>query len=519
MARRRANRGPETLRRTSRSNCQSINDLASSGTLRIRLRLWPVRQTLWCRYHSVSNSSNTLLVIDDDVASCELVQAIFRREGLAVVAAHDGPSGLHLISTQRPDAVLLDFELPGLSGLQVLERLKECPDAPPVVMLTASADVKVAVRATQLGAFDYLTKPIDRDEIILVARRAIETGKLRLEVADLRQRVRQDEAGHLVGRMGPSPQVAQVIEQVKVVAKSNFSVLIQGETGTGKELVAQAVHRYSDRRRKAFVALDCGAIPDTLLESELFGHERGAFSGAERRKQGHFQLADGGTCFLDEAGNLPIPLQAKLLRVLESRQLQPLGAEKPMAIDVRFVAATNDDLQARVARREFRSDLYFRLAQYTIVLPPLRDRPADIPFLTHRFIEEVSVELRRPVREVLPAAMDVLRDYQWPGNVRELRNVIRQIVLQLKGHVLRPEDVHPLLSGGAPAGGPGRPRTQSLRDVAEAAARTAERNAICSALRAVKGNKSQAAKVLQTDYKTLHLKMRLLEIDASDFRG
>jgi transcriptional regulator with GAF, ATPase, and Fis domain len=299
-----------------------------------------------------------------------------------------------------------------------------------------------------------------------------------------------------------------------------------GETGTGKELVAQAIHRQSPRRRKPFVALDCGAIPETLLESELFGHERGAFTGADRRKQGQFQLAEGGTCFLDEVGNLPSTLQAKLLRVLESRQVQPVGAEKPSALDVRFVAATNEELEARAAQREFRSDLYFRLAQYTIALPRLRDRVGDIPVLTQRFVEEASIELRRPVREVTPAAIQTLQRYHWPGNVRELRNVIRRAVLQAKDHVIRSEDVQPMLGVAGSELVPGThqskvptPITQSLREIAEAATRGAERHAICEALRLAQGNKSQAARALQTDFKTLHLKMRLLGVEASAFRS
>jgi DNA-binding NtrC family response regulator len=386
-------------------------------------------------------------------------------------------------------------------------------------MLTAHDEVKMAVRATQLGAFDYLTKPFDADEIGVVVRRAMEMLVLAAEVADLRRQV--VGGGGLDTRMGPSPVVRQIIEQVSTVATTGFSVLVLGETGTGKELVAEALHRQSDRRDKPFVALDCGAIPEALLESELFGHEKGAFTGAERRRTGHFHLADGGTLLLDEVGNLPLVLQAKLLRVLESRQLRVIGASKPTSIDVRFIAATNSDLLARASDGRFRPDLYFRLAQYTISLPPLRERVDDIPYLARRFIAEVGVELRRPVQEITPEALSLLKQHGWPGNVRELRNVIRQAVLESKDLVLDQSVIQRLLGNTPPA--PGNTAVavagRSLREVAAEGASVAERRAICDTLRATQGNKSQAARVLKTDYKTLHVKIKALRIGAGDYAG
>ena len=478
------------------------------------------RRRKWGKCAIVSNAmKKRILVVDDEEAGCRLVKAIFTAEGFDVLVAGDGVEALNRASADRPDVLLLDVRLPGLDGLEVLERLKTILPALPVVMLTGSSDVKTAVRATQLGAFDYLTKPIDRKEIALVVRRALEMSALKLEVEDLRQRVKKDEADSLATQMGSSGPIHQVIEQVATVAVSNFTVLILGETGTGKEIVAQAIHRQSDRQRKPFVALDCGAIPELLLESELFGHERGAFTGADHRKVGSFQLADGGTCFLDEAGNLPLNLQAKLLRVLESRQVQPIGANRPSAIDIRFIAATNQNLQARVAQGLFRADLYFRLAQYTITLPPLRDRPDDIPYLTYRFLQEASVELRRPVQEVLPPALDLLQRHRWPGNVRELRNVIRQAVLQSRELVIRPSAIRAALGGAlsAPAIAHAGAFGESLKEIADEAAQAAEREAISRTLKATGGNKSQAAEVLKTDYKTLHRKMKRLSIRARDF--
>jgi DNA-binding NtrC family response regulator len=464
---------------------------------------------------------NRILVIDDNQASCRLVDAIFRAEGFDVLSAYDGPSGIAAVLSRHPDVVLLDLDMPGMDGMAVLERLRTEAPLVPVVMLTGSVDVKNAVRAIQLGAVNYLTKPMNRAEVVIVVRRAQEASAMRLELEELRRLAGRVGIDTLGAQMGSSPAITAVIEQVGLVAATSFTVLIFGETGTGKELVSQAVHRLSPRRARPFVALDCGAIPDALLESELFGHEKGAFTGADRPKEGRFRLAEGGTCFLDEIGNLPLNLQAKLLRVLESGQVQPVGADRAKPMDVRFVAASNLDLQERVERGTFRSDLYFRLAQYAIHLPPLRDRIEDIPFLTQRFVDEAATDLRRPIESVLPGALEVLTNYAWPGNVRELRNVVRQAVLRTTGLVLdagavravigetRREPPAPTTPAGAAAG--------SLREIASAAAIAAERHAICDALRTASGNKAAAARALKTDYKTLHVKIKALGIDSHAF--
>ena len=457
-------------------------------------------------------------MVDDDPAIFRALRSIFGREGFAVVGAEDGEAGLARANADNPDLVILDLDLPKLDGMQVLERLKTVTPQLPVVLLTGQDDVKTAVRAMRLGAFEYVTKPFDPDEISLVVRRALEVRALNSEVEDLRRQVAG--AGGLADQMGPSAAVARIIEQVRTVAATNFSVLVLGETGTGKELVAAALHRKSERRLKPFVALDCGAIPEALLESELFGHEKGAFTGADRRRAGHFHLAESGTLFLDEIGNLPLGLQAKLLRVLESRQLRAVGAGQSTAIDVRFIAATNNDLQGRVTAGLFRSDLYFRLAQYTISLPPLRDRLEDIPHLAERFMREVGVELRRPVQGIAPEALALLRSHPWPGNVRELRNVIRQSVLESQDILLDASTIERCLGANSSAA-QGAPvfdsAGRSLREIGEQASLEAERMAISNALRETHGNKSQAARTLRTDFKTLHVKMKNLGIRARDF--
>jgi DNA-binding NtrC family response regulator len=455
-----------------------------------------------------------LLVIDDDPASCRLVAAMFRGEPLEVAIANGGEAGLARIDELAPDVVLLDVRMPDLDGIDVLRRIGPQERGVPVIMLTAENDVKLAVQAIQLGAFDYQTKPVDQDQLVRAVKRALETRALRTEVATLRRQLGSQD---LAPQMGPSAAVRRVIEQVDAVAATDFSVLVLGETGTGKELVAQAIHRRSDRREHPFIALDCGAIPESLIESELFGHEKGAFTGADRRRRGQLELATGGTVFLDEIGNMPISLQAKLLRVLESRNIQPVGGARPTRIDVRFIAATNDDLQRRASEGAFRPDLFFRLAQYTVQLPPLRDRREDIAHLARRFLEEVCVELKRPVVAIAPDALALLDAHAWPGNVRELRNVIRQAALETTGTVLAKSAVQRF--AGKPSARTARSAShgRSLREVANAAAREAERDLITETLRATAGNKAEAARALETDYKTLHVKMKALGIRARDF--
>jgi DNA-binding NtrC family response regulator len=463
--------------------------------------------------------SGTVLVIDDDESVAKLIATIFREEQFDVEVAVTGEDGIRLAEAASPDVVLLDVRLPDTNGLDVLERLK-ARSSTPVVMLTALHDLKTAVRATHLGAYDYVTKPFAAGDLVVAVRRAVEARALRREVEALRQQVGREGAERLAVQIGSSVEARRVVEHVVQVAASDFTVLVLGETGTGKELIAQAIHQSSPRRGKPFVALDCGAIPDALLESELFGHEKGAFTGADRRKEGRLGLANGGTCFLDEVGNLPKSLQAKLLRVLESRELQPVGAVSPRRFDVRFIAATNDDLQKRVSDGLFRADLYFRLAQYTIVAPPLRARRGDIPYLSTRFLEEASLELRRPVQAVVPEAMKLLQEYPWPGNVRQLRNVIRQAVLQESGLVIGASAIRQLLGEPGVADvpkRPGPPLDVTLRQIGDRAARDAERQAITETLRNTSGNKSRAARLLRTDYKTLHIKMRDLGIRAHDF--
>ena len=457
-----------------------------------------------------------ILVVDDEAEIRSLLAAVLQNKGYEVVTAEDGAAALQAVPRERPAVILMDLSMPRLNGMDALPEIKRLDGEVPVIICTAHADLATAVRAMKLGAYDYLTKPFDVELLILTLERAVERHRLHSRIEELK---RQGQGSSLAERMGGSRAIAQVIQQVTQVAESNFTVLVQGETGTGKELVARAIHQQSPRRTAPFVAVDCGAIPETLVESELFGHERGAFTGAQARREGHFQLAKGGTLFLDEIGNVPLATQAKLLRALEQREVNPLGATRTVAVDARIIAATNSELEESVKAGRFRADLYYRLSEFTIALPPLRSRRDDIMHLSQRFLDEVSMELRRPVRRIADEAMQVLLHHDWPGNVRELRNVVRKAAL-LATDVVTPEHV-PALSASVPA--PSRAAAEpmgedlSLREVAELAAGQAEREIIRHALESTKGNKSQAARLLRTDYTTLHAKMKRYGISARDF--
>ena len=455
-------------------------------------------------------------MVDDEAEIRSLLGAILQSNGYEAVTAEDGAAALQQVQRERPDVILLDLSMPRMSGLDALPEIKRLDPDVPVIICTAHADLATAVQAMKLGAYDYLTKPFDVDLLALTVSRAVERGQLRSRIAELK---RQGSGRSLAELMGGSAAIGQMIQQVARVAESSFTVLVQGETGTGKELVARAIHQQSPRRQAPFVAVDCGAIPEALVESELFGHERGAFTGAQTRREGHFQLARGGTLFLDEVGNIPLATQAKLLRALEQREVLPLGGTRPAAVDARIIAATNVSLEDGAKAGRFRPDLYYRISEFTITLPPLRSRREDIAHLAQRFLDEVSMELRRPVRRLTDEAMEVLLRHDWPGNVRELRNVIRKAAL-LASDVVTAEHLPALdamLSGPAREAPAAVSDDLSLREAAELAATRAEREAIRQALEATKGNKSQAARMLRTDYTTLHAKMKRYGISARDF--
>src|SRR5665213_105029 len=454
----------------------------------------------------------TLLVVDDDAIERKLLQTLLGKVGgYHVVTAEDGASSIAQAAKVSPQTVILDMNLPDMNGLEILQKLKTSHPLVPIIMLTGVTDLQTAVKAIQQGAHNYLTKPFENDQLMIAVQNAVEKYELLTEMKQLRQKAGNSPA--LSRILGKSQAVQDLISQIQKVADSQFTVLIQGETGTGKELAARALHEESSRRHNPFVAIDCGAISENLLESELFGHEKGAFSGADRKKEGQLVLANGGTLFLDEVGNLPLGLQSKLLRVLQERQVRPVGANQSQSIDVRFIAATNAPLEEEAKAGKFRQDLYYRLAEFTLQLPALKDRREDIPILAKRFREEACVELKRTVSSISEEAAELLLNHSWPGNIRELRNVIRQAVLTTADFEIHADQIKHLLKSSKTAEAPSLvemavPAGMSLKKIGVNAVEEAEKQAIRNALRSTQGNKSQAAKILKTDYKTLHVKIK-----------
>jgi DNA-binding NtrC family response regulator len=493
-------------------------------------------------------SQGHVLIVDDDPA---LLQALpealrIRMAGLTVDTADSGAAALGQIAARDYDAIVTDIKMPGMDGLELLAEIRTHRPDTPTLMITGYGELDLVVQALRAGAYDFIRKPIDRDYFVAALRRAMETRELNRRVKgqqlglerhlneletiveertrELRERNKVIESP-LRFLMGPNGPMEKIVEQIKQVADSPLTVLVEGETGTGKELVARAIHQLSARREKPFVAVDCGAIPDTLIESELFGYEKGAFTGAHQRKEGQFQLAEGVTIFLDEIVNLPVPTQGKLLRALLELKVQPLGSKRPVNVAARIIAASNIPLEREVRAGRFRHDVYYRLNEFRITLPPLRERGDDILHLANEFLPEAGLELGRPCRKISEAAAQVLLRYSWPGNVRELRNVIRRAIL-LASDVIEPEHLSVLpgeLSPASalhaePAPGDASRGDFSLKGIAEAAASDAERRAIQRVLQTTKGNKSEAARLLRTDYKTLYLKMKQYGIDAGRFR-
>jgi DNA-binding NtrC family response regulator len=368
-----------------------------------------------------------VLIVDDDKDLQFNISSLLRDEGYEATTVGDGRNAIKEVKTKSPDLVLLDIRLPGMDGMKILEEIKSIDKDLIVIMLTAYADVKQAVKAMRLGAFDYITKPFDNEEFILVIKKALETQCLSKEVEILRKRLGKKAPTSEV--MGESPAIKKVLQQVDIIAPTNMTVILQGASGTGKELIAQMIHQKSVRKDKPFVAVDCGAIPETLVESELFGYEKGAFTGADEPRQGKFEQANGGTLLLDEITNLSDSMQVKFLRVIEARKLQHLGGRRDIKIDVRIIVATNTNLIDVVRAGRFRDDLYHRLNEFCISLPLLRERNQDIPILAKYFLDEANRELNKKIKGFSSDAMKSLLNYSWPGNVRELKNLVKKVVL------------------------------------------------------------------------------------------
>ncbi len=455
-----------------------------------------------------------ILVVDDEEKVRHFMGRVLEEDGYQVSTVANGQAALQQIILSSPDAVILDVQMPEITGMEVLRQIQKIDHNLPVVIFTAYADIPQSVEAIRQGAYDYRAKPFNNEEVLWIVRRAVAEGKLKKHLQSERKQGVLNCS--LVESMGPSRQIVQLATDVNQVAQTDFAVIIAGETGTGKELVARAIYGNSLRNSKAFVAVDCGAIPENLVESELFGHEKGAFTGAEAQKLGKFETASGGSVFMDEIGNLPTGSQAKLLRVLQDHQLYRVGGLTPIKVDVRFITATNQDLKDLIHEGLFREDLYYRLSEFTINLPALRDRAPDIPYLATRFLNLANIELQKVVHGFTDEAMETLMAYPWPGNVRQLRSVVRRATLVAQEVITTPD----LNLRDAP--GPLFERqtdsenhvwkNKSLRDIVKQHTESVEKSILTDVLKYTGGNKARASRLLQIDYKTIHSKVRTYDI-------
>ena len=452
----------------------------------------------------------SVLIVDDEKHTREGLQQALQ-ENYDVSVASNADEAFNLMEAQEFEVIVTDLRMPGKSGLKIIDKALALPNRPAVIMMTAYGSIDSAVEAMKRGAVDFLTKPVQIERLEILIQRALKTKTLEVEVKQLHERL--DEKFNVGAIVGHSPRLAEVIERVKLVAPSKATILIEGETGTGKELIAQAIHQASPRARAAFVAVHCAALPATLLESELFGHERGSFTGATERREGRFELADGGTIFLDEIGEIGPEIQVKLLRFLETRSFERIGGTKTLNVDVRLVAATNRNLELMVKEGKFREDLYFRLNVVRITTPPLRERTDDIPVLLEHFIKVYAKENSYEPVQVEPGAMRHLQAYPWPGNIRELRNFAENAVVLRRGGKLSEFDLEPKFRGEvAPPPNMVTPTPSNPFSVEDN-----EKRLLREALMKARGNRTRAATLLGISRRTLHRKIaQWPELDVVD---
>ncbi|MEK6692043.1 MAG: sigma-54 dependent transcriptional regulator [Nitrospirota bacterium] len=438
---------------------------------------------------------NKILIVDDEEIIRQTFHEILSKNNYLPLVSSNGIDAMEIFKRDRPGAVLLDLVMPKMNGMEVMKELKKIDPDIPVIIITALGDISTAVEAIKLGAYDFIVKPADFHRLVITLKRAIEEMELKKRVNTLNTALEIS----LEWMLGKSDAIREVIDKIHLVASNDLSVVIQGETGAGKSLIARTIHNLSRRSNGPFIAIDIGAIPETLVESELFGYEKGAFTGAERKKKGLFEVAHRGTILIDELQNMSSYVQTKLLTVVDEKRVNPLGSTSPLEIDVRIISTTNRDIRLTVKENRFREDLFFRLGEFIITLPPLRDRVDDILLLAQRFLAEASRDLNKHVSRISDDAADRLRDYHWPGNVRELKNVIRKAVLISNDSVIKAWDMDFLTGDFGPLVC-AEPSTITIKD--------AEKIAIKKALDLSRGNKTKAASILQIDYKTLLTKIK-----------
>ncbi|MCA9124056.1 MAG: sigma-54-dependent Fis family transcriptional regulator [Planctomycetaceae bacterium] len=439
-----------------------------------------------------------ILLVDDDQASRETLREWFEQQGWEAVAVRDGEAALEQLH-EGIAVIVTDLKMPRTDGMELLRLAKQQAPHAAVIMVSGVGSVEFAVEALKEGAYDFLSKPINLKELTHRIEQALEKRSMAAEIADLHRRLREQ---HGIDEMiGQCPAMRELFEKIRLVADTNSTVLVIGESGTGKELVARSLHLNSPRRGKSFLPINCAAIPDTLIESELFGHEKGAFTGASDKRKGVFQAAEGGTLFIDEIGEMPLGLQSKLLRAIENKKIMPVGSSHEIPVDIRLIAATNRDLEEGVRSKEFREDLYYRLKVVVLRIPPLRDRRDDIPLLVRFFIDQIASEANRRVRDITPAAMDALRKYEWPGNVRELRNTLEGIIVLSLKEQIDLDDVPPHIRDA---------KCRTSKDIFEAGMtlQEMEREAIRRALEITNGHRGETAQRLGVSVRTLQRKVK-----------
>ncbi|MFC1679132.1 sigma-54-dependent transcriptional regulator [Elusimicrobiota bacterium] len=451
---------------------------------------------------SKPREKNPVFVVEDDPDAALLMRMTFEDEGYSVQTIQTGEEALRRFEQSLPCLVILDLKLPDIYGMDLLEKMKKLDPDVPVLILTGYGEIDTAVEAIKKGAFHYLSKPCQKADLLLLVRKALEESRRERQLEALQQRLSGNRGERYA--LGKSSAIHEVLKQVERVAPTDMTVILEGDSGVGKEVLARILHRKSLRSDKPFIALDCSTLPENLAETELFGYERGAFTGADKRKLGQFEIAHAGTLFLDEIANLALPIQAKLLRVIQERRVQHLGGKREIPVDVRIITASNRSLPEEVRGERFREDLYHRLNEFTVTIPPLRERPEDIPELVEIFLEDACRSLRKHMRGVSEEAMLLLQKAPWPGNVRQLKNTIRASALMAED-TIKAADLVPFLSrGGERKTEPAASPEYALKD----AARSAEKEAILAALRETGHNKSKAARLLKIDRSVLYDKMR-----------
>ncbi len=460
-----------------------------------------------------------ILVVDDEESARYGMRRALSSLRAELIEAADGRTALELIKKESPDLVIMDIAMPEMDGMEALESLRTFQNPPPVIMVTAHGSEKIAVEAMKKGAYDYIAKPYEVDELRLIARNALEKVSLERENRRLAEELRKrDSYGEIIGT---SEEMQGVFDRIAKVCQTDVAVLIEGESGTGKELVANEIHRRSHRRTGPFVIMNCAALPENLIESELFGHEKGSFTGATSQRRGKFEVADTGTLFLDEIGDMSLNTQAKVLRVLQEQRFERLGSEKTIEVDVRIISATNKDLAAATKDGSFREDLYYRLKVVNIWLPPLRERKSDIVILVNHFIETFNQKHKKKVQSIESAAMRAIHAYPWPGNVRELRNTIESAVVLADGNRIKKDDLPPeIIRSSENDGGEPFPIDETLpfREWKRRTVEKAERQYLLRKLEENDHNISQTARVLDMHRQSLQQKLRELGINIRDLQ-